>query len=101
MNPAPSAPASALSDGPGLHEELAAIDQDFPGWHCWSDTAGWIWATHVYGRAEMAAITQGLQVRYVGSGVTLDAPTPDLIRYGIAVWKHEWDSALFRAGVAA
>ena len=101
MTTAPSALASAISDGPGLHEELAAIDQDFSGWHAWSDTAGWIWATHVYGRAEMAAIAQGLQVRYVGSGVTLDAPTPDLIRYGIAVWKHEWDSALFRAGVAA
>ena len=101
MTPAPSAPASALSDGPGLHEELAAIDQDFPGWHVWSDTAGWIWATHVYGRTEMAAIAQGLQVRYVGSGVTLDAPTPDLIRYEIAVWEHEWDCALHRiAGVA-
>lgn len=101
MTIAPSAPASALSDGPGLHEELAAIDQDFPGWHVWLDTAGWIWATHIFGRAEMTAIALGFQVRYVGSGVTLDAPTPAMIRYEIAAWKHEWDCALFRAGVAA
>jgi hypothetical protein len=101
MTPAPSAPVSAVSDGPGLREELAAIDQDFPGWHAWSDTAGWIWATHVHGAAEMAAAAQGLRVPYAGSGVTLDAGSPELIRYEIATWQHQWAFALMQAGCAS
>lgn len=60
----------------GLSAELAAVQRDFPRWHCWRSDAGTAIATHSSTSAEQHA---GMP-----PGVTLDAPTPELLRYVIA-----------------
>jgi hypothetical protein len=72
-----SAPPVAL-DTPPLRDELAAVEREFPGWHCWKSDAGVMHATAcrcAYGE---------------GSGTTLTAGTPALLRYAVAAQLHEW-----------
>lgn len=77
-------------DRPGLalSAELRAVDTEYPGWHCWLSDSARVNATHSLSAAEMAETegryrvgTRGLRA---GSGVTLDAATPALIRTAIA-----------------
>jgi hypothetical protein len=60
-----------------LGQELAAIDREFPGWHAWTSDAGTVWAV-------TAECHDG------GSGTTLDARTPVLMRLEIAEQQHRW-----------
>jgi hypothetical protein len=77
--------------------ELAAISED-TGWHAWHSDSGDMYATHSLTRAEMHAIeaawlrdnpTLDGAALLAGSGVTVHAPTPQLLRYEIAVSQHE------------
>jgi hypothetical protein len=63
-------------DGPQLSRELAPVQRDYPLWHCWHSDAGTAIATHSSTSAE--------QRRGMPPGVTLDAPTPELLRHAIA-----------------
>jgi hypothetical protein len=85
------------ADGPTLTGELAAISKD-TGWHAWHSDAGEMYATHSLTRDEMHAIeaawlrdnpTPNGVAPLAGSGVTVHAPTPQLLRYQIALSKHE------------
>ncbi|HEY5397603.1 MAG TPA: hypothetical protein VIL16_19625 [Trebonia sp.] len=80
--------ATSISQGPsglGLHADLMAVDKEFPGWHCWTSDAGTIYATHIRSRSEMTII-EGIRGLHSGSGVTLDAPTPLMMRQAIACY---------------
>ena len=67
-----------------LHEELAAIDREFPGWHAFmgrdeaGEPSGNFWA--VTARNDESR----------GGGTTVDARTPDLLRHEIAEQQHRW-----------
>jgi len=83
--------SSTLPQSPpalGVRAELDAVQQDYPGWRCWTSDAGRVNAVHVFSRAELAAIKAWLPRSDQGlplvSGVTLDAATPAQIRYEIA-----------------
>jgi hypothetical protein len=67
---------------PRLYDELAAIDAEFPHWHAWHSDCGHMWATRAYSAEER-------QSRQVPAGVTLDAPTPELLRHEIALYLHQ------------
>ena len=62
-----------------LSEELAAVQSD-TGWHCWRSDAGVMHATTC--RCPLG-----------GSGTTVEAPTPELLRHAIAAQVHEWGLA--------
>jgi hypothetical protein len=66
-----------IPDAPTLSEELAAVQADNPGWHCWRSDAGVMHATTC-----KCATPEG-------SGTTVEAPTPDLLRYAIAVQAYK------------
>lgn len=57
--------------------ELRAIEREFPGWHLFASDAGTIWAVTTENHAG-------------GSGTTLDAPSPALMRHEIAEQQHRW-----------
>lgn len=63
--------------GHRLCDELHAVEDDYPGWHVWKSSAGRIWAATPENHTG-------------GSGTTLDAPTPDLMRHAIAEQVHAW-----------
>jgi len=71
--------------GLGLHADLMAVEQACPGWHVWVSDAGTIYATHIRSRSEMTII-EGIRGLHSGSGVTLDAPTPLMMRQAIACY---------------
>jgi hypothetical protein len=77
---------TATTASPPLSDELRAVAAEWPGWHTWLTSAGRVCATHCLSRAEMAAIEDhvGAKGLYAGSGVTLDAATPEQIRRQIA-----------------
>lgn len=45
------------------------------GFHVWLSSAGHVYATHVYSRAEIAALARRFGNLPVPGGLTLDAPT--------------------------
>ena len=57
--------------------ELRAIEREFPGWHLFLSDAGNVWAATTENHGG-------------GSGTTLDAPTPALMRHEIAQQRHRW-----------
>jgi hypothetical protein len=61
-----------------LHAEVRAIDTDNPGWHSWISDAGVIHSTSC--RCETPE----------GSGTTLTAGTPLMMRTVIAETEHFW-----------
>jgi hypothetical protein len=63
---------------PTVTEELHAVNHDYPGWHSWHSDEGRIYAT---------------RCRAGWCGTTLDAPTPALMRYEIAMQDREWATA--------
>lgn len=60
-----------------LAVQVAAIEDDFPGWHAWPSSAGRCWATRT-----------GSRRRPPGAGadwaMTVDGDTPDQLREAIA-----------------
>lgn len=60
-----------------LSTELRAVEHDYPGWHLFTSDTGRIWAATTENHAG-------------GSGTTLDAPSPDLMRHAIAEQQHQW-----------
>ena len=66
-----------VPSGDHLSDELRAVEQDFPGWHLYPSDAGRIWASTTENHDG-------------GSGTTLDANTPQAMRYEIAVQEREW-----------
>jgi hypothetical protein len=69
------------SGPPDLSEQLRALEQEFPGWHAWHSDAGIFYATTCKCAYEC------------GSGTTVEAPTPELLRYEIACQVHQWQIA--------
>ena len=67
--------------GPGLHEEMRAVEREYAGWHLYMTDAGTIWAVTCH-------------TPWRGGGVTLDAPTPELMRHEIAAEIHRWARAV-------
>jgi hypothetical protein len=71
-----------ITDGPknpkpSLSAELAQVEQDFPGWHCFcTGTICWGTCSHT---------------PWHGRGVTIDATTPALLRQAIAAEVHRWE----------
>jgi hypothetical protein len=63
---------------PGLRAELAAVEHDNPGWHCWKSDTGVMHAT---------TCTCPLG----GSGTTVEARNPGELRRVIAAQVHEWE----------
>jgi hypothetical protein len=63
---------------PSLSEELAAVEHEFPGFHCWRSDQGIAHATTCECHDPE------------GCGTTLTAPTPDLLRHEIAAQVHAW-----------
>lgn len=86
-----------LDDAPSLSDELAAVDHDWPGWHAWHSDEGRIYAAHACGPAEIEALQPaGAGVgngTFTASGVTLFAPTPDMIILAIAEYQHAAEAA--------
>lgn len=78
--------------GPSLPDETAAVEADYPAWHVWVSSGGQINATHARTRAEMRAVA-ARHGTCAGSGITLNAPTPALIRHEIAVWQRNAEVA--------
>ena len=65
---------------PGLRAELAAVEHDYPRWHCWLSDAGVVHAT-------------ACTCPFGGSGTTLEAPNPQQMRRVIAETEHQWGLA--------
>jgi hypothetical protein len=65
------------TSGTSLHAELQAVEQEFPGWHLFASDTGQIWAVTTENHAG-------------GSGTTLEAPSPALMRHEIAGQQHRW-----------
>jgi hypothetical protein len=59
---------------------MRAVEQEFHGWHVWASDSGHIWAATAENHAG-------------GSGTTLDAPTPALMRQKIADQVRCWARA--------
>ena len=79
--------ATSISQGPpglGLHADLMAVEQDYPGWHVWLSDTGTVYATHVLSRIEQAALRVRSGGLTAAGGTTLSAATPDLMRHEIA-----------------
>lgn len=73
--------------GPSLKAEMAAVEQGYPGWHVWADKGGTVNATHCLPRAEMRALETRFRAPAI-CGVTLFAPTPELIVHEIAAYQR-------------
>lgn len=73
------------SGPPDLSEQLRALEQEFPGWHAWHSDAGIFYATTCKCAYDC------------GSGTTVEAPTPELLRYEIACQVHQWQIAAVAA----
>lgn len=82
-----------ITDSPTLTDELAAISED-TGWHAFRSDSGDMYAVRALTRAEMHQIEAVWRMSHPtpftgtallsGSGVTVHAPTPQLLRYKIA-----------------
>lgn len=81
-----------ITDTPNLPGELMAISED-TGWHAWHSDSGDMYAVRSLTRSEMHAIeaawlrdnpTLNGAAPLSGSGITVHAPTPQLLRYEIA-----------------
>ena len=60
-----------------LTEEMRGVEAEFPEWHLFAtDTVIWAVTSHTPCH---------------GCGLTLDAPTPALMRHAIAAQQHRWD----------
>jgi hypothetical protein len=68
----------AFPPPPALSEELAAVEHDYPGFHCWHSDQGVAHATTCECHDPE------------GCGTTLTAPTPALLRHEIAAQVREW-----------
>jgi hypothetical protein len=68
--------APVIPPEPSLSEELAAVQAD-TGWHCWHSDTGDCHATTC-------------KCPLGGSGTTVEAPTPGLLRHAIAAEVHQW-----------
>lgn len=66
-----------ITTGDHLSDEVHAIDRDCPHWHAFVSDAGRIWAATTENHAG-------------GSGTTLDAASPVLMRHAIAEQEHSW-----------
>jgi hypothetical protein len=59
-----------------LSAELREVEHEHPGWHAWLSDEGRAYAVTTHGTNP-------------AGGVTLSAPTPELLDHEVAVWEHQ------------
>jgi hypothetical protein len=75
---------------PGLHADLLAVEQAFPGWHAWTSDEGRIYAVSIMTCDAMAEHQRRHGGLCAPNGTTLDAATPAEIRGKISRHVEEY-----------
>lgn len=63
-------PGTAITGELPVIAALRALEDEFPGWHCWRSNHGWLWATRCGPKASFAGHIP----------MTIDAATVDELR---------------------